>query len=150
MPKLRSFKLCPFNGQQLISYTQSSLCDISLGVQMTQNIILTELNITVTGFKPKQAAAKMLCQVLRHYYKLLKTSFESMEIKYSIVETTKNSKQKQFHYCGKRIKLDNPVTVKIGDKGITYTHHCEVYKQPHEYNYDQAFDSDYKSSDIDD
>ncbi len=110
MSKLRSFKLCPFNERQLITNNQIS-CDISLGVQIKPYIELTDLDIIVTGFKPKPAASKAFSKILKLY-----NISESQQIKFSIIETTKNSEQRQFYFCGERTKLDEPHTIKIGNK----------------------------------
>ena len=56
------------------------------------------------GESPLQAAKKAFGQYCRHSGKRVckSTSF-------TLQETTQNSKQKSFHYVGKRVKLRDPV-----------------------------------------
>jgi hypothetical protein len=79
-----------------------------------------------SGSKPKQAAAKALKALLERRKESGKAT--SGKYNYSIVECTRGSKCKEYNYVGEKVKLDEPVTVTIGDKEITYRHHNEVFK----------------------
>lgn len=70
-----------------------------------------------SGNKPKQAANKALTSILKTLSQTSHNSNESREIKFSIIECTRNSKHKQYNYVGQRIRLENPMKVTIG-KGI--------------------------------
>ena len=79
-----------------------------------------------TGNNPKQAANKV-------FTKLMKQN-ANQEMKFCIKECTRGCKTrgKLYMYCGKRIKLDIPTRVEIGNgdyrKQITYNHRNEVRK----------------------
>ncbi len=64
-----------------------------------------------SGFKPKQAANKALTSLL----KTMKGGKKTEKIKFSIIECTKGSKGKVYHYTGQRIELEHPMTVTIKD-----------------------------------
>lgn len=48
------------------------------------------------------------------------------EIKFTIRETTQNSKHAEFAYFGAKFELKKPKTVKFGSAEVTYTHEYEV------------------------
>jgi hypothetical protein len=68
------------------------------------------------GDSPYQAANKALSEIIRNRVK----NSESVdgEINFYLVESTKGSGKKSHQYTGKRIKLENPVTYKVGDQEI--------------------------------
>jgi hypothetical protein len=68
------------------------------------------------GDSPYQAANKALSEIIRNRVK----NSESVdgEINFYLVESTKASSKKSHQYTGKRIKLENPVTYKVGDQEI--------------------------------
>ena len=69
-----------------------------------------------SGSKPKQAANKALTSI----FKSKEQSGGSLtgKVKFSIVECTRGSKHKKYHYVGERVKLKEPMKVTIG-KGDT-------------------------------
>ena len=79
-----------------------------------------------SGSKPKQAANKALTSILRKRQRDKKNT--EGEIRFSIVECTRGSKRKQYNYIGKRIELDDPVTVTIKGKEVTYKYSNNVRK----------------------
>lgn len=83
-----------------------------------------------SGAKPKQAANKALTSILKS--KEQTGGNVNGEIKFTIVECTRGSKHKQYHYIGKREKLDKPMKVKIGSganaKEIEYKFNNRVMK----------------------
>jgi len=86
------------------------------------------------GKKPKQAANKAFSSIIKE----LKKSKENnggvdVVINFSIKECTRNSKQKEYKYVGKRLLLDKPVTVEISNedgtvKQIEYKFHNKLQK----------------------
>lgn len=84
-----------------------------------------------SGNKPKQAANKALTSILKSKEQIDGPS-PSGEIKFSIIECTRGSKHKQYNYIGQRVKLDNPMKVKIGSgvdaKEIEYKFNNRVMK----------------------
>lgn len=83
------------------------------------------------GTKPKQAAQKALTSIIR----MRKKNGEDTtgQIPYSIVECTRGSKHKEYHYIGERVAITNPVAVQIkpkdGDeKKIVYKFNNRVMK----------------------
>ena len=66
------------------------------------------------GIKPKQAACKALTGIYKTFKKA--GAKQSSEIKFGVVETTRNSKHKKYWYSGSKVKLDKPVKVEIKKK----------------------------------
>jgi len=66
------------------------------------------------GIKPKQAACKALTGIYKTFKKA--GAKQSSEIKFGVVETTRNSKHKKYWYSGAKVKLDKPVKVEIKKK----------------------------------
>ena len=68
------------------------------------------------GDSPYQAANKALSEIIRNRVK----NSESVndDIIFYLVESTKGSLKKSHQYTGKRIKLENPVTYKVGEQEI--------------------------------
>lgn len=87
-----------------------------------------------SGTKPKQAANKALTSILKSKEKVggSGTTETQGQIKFSIIECTRGSKHKQYNYIGERVKLDNPMKVKIGKgpniKEIEYRFNNRVMK----------------------
>lgn len=83
-----------------------------------------------SGAKPKQAANKALTSILKT--KEQKGGAVNGEIKFTIIECTRGSKHKEYHYVGKREKLSTPMKVKIGSgpnaKVIEYKFNNRVMK----------------------
>ena len=83
-----------------------------------------------SGNKPKQAANKALTSI----FKAKEQSGGSItgKVKFSIVECTRGSKHKKYHYVGERIQLDQPMKVTIGKgadkKTIEYKFNNRVMK----------------------
>ena len=67
-------------------------------------------NLTKTGKPqkrgPKDVAKKAFSQLCRRHKK------EECSYKFAIVETTRGSKNKEYHYHGKRVKLSKPKKIK--------------------------------------
>ncbi len=68
------------------------------------------------GDSPYQAANKALSEIIRNRVK--NSESVDCEINFYLVESTKGSGKKSHQYTGKRIKLENPVTYKVGDQEI--------------------------------
>ncbi len=65
------------------------------------------------GMTPKQAAKKAVTSIYKKVKKMdLKTP---KTIKLILKESTHNSKKKEYHYIGKKIKLVDPSVVKMPD-----------------------------------
>jgi hypothetical protein len=79
-----------------------------------------------SGRKPKQAANKALTSILKE--KDGDGESTKGQFKFSIVECTRGSKNKVYSYVGEKVELDEPMTVQIGDKKITYKHSNVVSK----------------------
>ena len=81
----------------------------------------------VCGSKPKQAANKALTSILKSSGN---DKAESGKIEFTIIECTRNSKHKEYHYVGERKLLENPVQVEIqnGEKIIEYKYGNHVVK----------------------
>ncbi len=83
-----------------------------------------------SGSKPKQAANKALTSI----FKSKEQSGGSVtgKVKFSIVECTRGSKHKKYHYVGERVKLKEPMKVTIGKgdnaKVIEYKFNNKVMK----------------------
>lgn len=82
------------------------------------------------GSKPKQAANKALTSILKSMESDGKKT--DQQIRFSIVECTRNSRHKQYNYIGERIELDEPmeVTIRKGgvEKIIKYKYNNKVMK----------------------
>lgn len=71
-----------------------------------------------TGLTPYQAANKALTKL----YKLNKNKNLSKQVTFTIRESTRGSKKKEYTYNGNRSKLSTPVSYNITDsKGVTKT-----------------------------
>ena len=81
----------------------------------------------VCGSKPKQAANKALTSILKSSGN---DKSESSKIEFTIIECTRNSKHKKYHYVGERKLLEKPVQVKIQnrEKTIEYKYGNHVVK----------------------
>lgn len=83
-----------------------------------------------SGSKPKQAANKALTSILKAREKDGQPT--DGQIRFSIVECTRGSKHKPYHYIGERVELPNPMKVPIGKgdnaKEITYRYNNHVMK----------------------
>jgi hypothetical protein len=81
------------------------------------------------GVKPKQAACKALTGIFKTYKQANK---KVSEVKFGVVETTRNSKHKKYWYSGLRKKLEEPVEVTINKNGkedvVTYKFENKVKK----------------------
>jgi hypothetical protein len=66
------------------------------------------------GDSPYQAANKALSEIIRNKVKNGGANDDS-EITFFLVESTKGSAKKTHQYSGRRIKLDTPVSYKVGD-----------------------------------
>lgn len=64
------------------------------------------------GKTPKEAASKAFTSLIKN--------IDQNELNFSIIECTQNSKKKIYKYDGKRIKLENPILRKIGNKEFHY------------------------------
>ena len=65
-----------------------------------------------TGSSPYQAASKVLSEIVKKDNNNTKKNY-----KFTLIETTKNSKKKQYQYEGKRIKLKKPIQYTIQKGG---------------------------------
>jgi hypothetical protein len=65
-----------------------------------------------SGSKPKQAANKALTSILK--VRKAGGGNTTEQVKFSIIECTRNSKHKTYNYIGERVQLDNPIKVTIG------------------------------------
>jgi hypothetical protein len=83
-----------------------------------------------SGTKPKQAANKALTSILKTREK--DGLGVDGQICFSIVECTRGSKHKPYHYIGERVELPNPMKVPIGKgdnaKEIVYRFNNHVMK----------------------
>lgn len=84
-----------------------------------------------TGVKPKQAANKAFTAIIRSNGG--SESSVGKPFKFEIVECTRGCRKKSFKYEGLRVKLDNPLIVKIGKgdatKQITYKFTNRITKE---------------------
>lgn len=81
------------------------------------------------GKNPKQAASKSFTALYRNNRWRQNIYKENEPINFTIVESTRGSKHKQFKYVGIRKKLNVPVNIKIGH-GVdsqTITHNYRNY-----------------------
>ena len=71
---------------------------------------------------PRSAAAKALSSLKKNNpnYKAGKNN------EFTLIETTRGGKHKEFNYTGKIVNLENPHEVTVGDKTIVYKHRCLV------------------------
>jgi len=79
------------------------------------------------GAKPKQAA----CKALTGIYKIFNKEEKKIkgEIYFGVKETTRKGRGKFYWYNGERVKLENPITLKIDNgKKITYNFNNVVKK----------------------
>ena len=76
----------------------------------------------IRGSTPRSAAAKALSSIKKNNpnYKA------GSENEFSIIESTRGSKHKEFKYTGKVVDLDTPHEVNVGNKTITYKHKCTI------------------------
>jgi len=77
----------------------------------------TEAYGRYTGVSPYQAASKALSEIIRNKKKQ-GGGGASKKIQFTLIESTRGSKNKEHRYEGKRVKLDSPVEYKVGDKVI--------------------------------
>jgi hypothetical protein len=68
-----------------------------------------------SGDKPKQAANKALTSITKEFKIPINKMFE-----FSVKECTRGSRKKTYTYVGKRIELDDEISVKIDGKTIKY------------------------------
>lgn len=76
-----------------------------------------------TGNSPYQAANKALSELVRNK-KTNKTTVHS----FNIIETTQGSEHNTYSYKGKRVKLQEPVEYKIGQKTIVKKYKNQLRK----------------------
>ena len=71
---------------------------------------------------PRSAAAKALTSIKKYNqnYKPGKSN------EFSLIETTRGGKHKEFKYSGKIVNLETPHEVTIGNKTIVYKHRCSI------------------------
>ena len=83
-----------------------------------------------SGTKPKQAANKALTSIFKS--KEQSGGTVTGKVKFSIVECTRGSKHKKYHYVGERVQLKEPMKVTIGkgdnQKTIEYKFNNKVMK----------------------
>ncbi len=84
--------------------------------------IYIEEKITRHKAKPKQAARIALTAICH------KQKLENIKVKFIIKEHIDNNDKKYFAYEGKKIELEQPVTIKCNDKSITYKYDYELKK----------------------
>lgn len=91
-----------------------------------------EIHGRFCGYKPKQAANKALTAILKAR-KAENKPVNNVEIVFDIIESTRGSKQKTYHYTGQRVELETPmvVNIKANDtaKQITYKYNNRVQKR---------------------
>lgn len=73
-----------------------------------------------SGSTPKQAANKALTTILFKIRQENVDFVDDVPIKFSIQECTRGSSHKKYEYEGKRVKLETPMEIQIGDKKISY------------------------------
>lgn len=78
------------------------------------------------GKKPKQAANKALTSILKDMEN--KEEDTTIAIPFSIIECTRGSKRKVYNYRGLKELLEEPMTVEIKGKAITYKYNNKVSK----------------------
>lgn len=83
-----------------------------------------------SGKKPKQAASKALTALLNER----RSNGDTTEgnFSFTMVECTRGCNRKSYNYTGYRKKLDEPLTVKIGDREVTYSYENHVAKDKKE------------------
>lgn len=74
--------------------------------------------------QPKQAAIKAFQQFIRN--KELDGISTDGEHKFSIIECTRGSERKIYHYIGERVTLPQPITANLGGKMVTYKYRNRV------------------------
>lgn len=83
------------------------------------------------GDSPYQAANKALSEIIRN--KMRKNENVDDEIKFFLVESTKNSHKKTHEYTGRRVKLPEPVQYTVsGNQTITkeFKNYLRKVKRP--------------------
>ncbi|QKF94863.1 hypothetical protein QKU48_gp1405 [Fadolivirus algeromassiliense] len=84
-----------------------------------------------SGSKPKQAANKAFTKIVQENH-MNGNNIENTEVEFGIIESTRCCKHKTYKYIGKRVKLDKPMEVVIGngpDKKIIQYHYSNVIKK---------------------
>jgi hypothetical protein len=83
------------------------------------------------GIKPKQAA----CKALTGIFKIFKLAGQKVagDVKFGVIETTRNSHRKKYWYSGTREKLDKPIKIDI-TKTDEKTGKVTVSKVTYRYN----------------
>jgi hypothetical protein len=85
-----------------------------------------------SGNKPKQAANKALTSIVKSLDEENAT-FENKKFKFTIVECTRGSRHKEYHYVGERLKLKEPTLIKIknanGDEKLIEYNYMNVVKK---------------------
>lgn len=80
------------------------------------------------GHTPKQAASKAILPI----FKLIqKCGYDLIEIKFSVREISKKSKQKTYFYRASRIKLLTPIIIHMPSNNgvyVTYKYKNSIYK----------------------
>lgn len=71
---------------------------------------------------PRSAAAKALTSIKKN-----DVNFKPGQVtNFSLIESTRGSKHKEFKYSGKIVDLETPHEVTVGDKTIVYKHKCSI------------------------
>jgi hypothetical protein len=71
---------------------------------------------------PRSAAAKALTSIKKN-----DPNFKpNHTTTFSLIESTRGSKHKEFKYSGKIVDLETPHEVNVGDKTIVYKHKCSI------------------------
>ena len=78
------------------------------------------------GQTPKQAANKAFSQIIRKYN--CDDVDQCDDVTFAVSECTRGSTKKTYHYNGKRVKLEQPVTYMVGDKKIQCNHSNVIKK----------------------
>lgn len=81
-----------------------------------------------SGLKPKQAANKAFASILKARKKQDNDNDTNAEVKFELIECTKGSTHKKYKFTGQRTKLDNPVSIAVGDTAITYAYTNTIKK----------------------
>lgn len=77
-----------------------------------------------TGKAPKQAANKAFTSLVKEAARANKKL--QGQVTFQIQECTKGSKCESYDYVGKRVELDEPTTITIGDREVTYNYKNEI------------------------
>lgn len=81
------------------------------------------------GQKPKQAAQKAFKRFIKQYQDDGNLFITNKFYNFSIIECTRKSKHKFYHYVGKRIELDKPKIVYIHGSPVIYKYETIVNKR---------------------